>query len=47
MNSVMLSSFYETGNQVGHILAWVFGILLAIEVIYVMVKYLFSKEKNS
>ncbi len=42
MNSLLLNSFYETGNTIGPILAWVFGILMAIELIYVMVKYLGS-----
>jgi hypothetical protein len=42
MTSLLLNSLYETGNLVGPILGWVFGLLMVIELIYVMVKYLGS-----
>jgi len=40
MTPLLLNAIYEAGNTVGHILAWVFGLLLVIEVAYVMVRYL-------
>ncbi len=41
MNNLMLSAFYDNINRnVGPTLMWVFTILLTIELIYVMVKYL-------
>ena len=43
----MLNAFYDTVNQsVGPVLMWVFILLMTIELIYVMVKYLGS-EKGS
>lgn len=37
----MLSAFYDNVNKnVGPTLMWVFSILMTIELIYVMVKYL-------
>ncbi len=42
MTSLLLNAFYDAGNIIGPILAWVFGLLMVIELIYVMVKYLGS-----
>jgi hypothetical protein len=44
MNKLMLNAFYEAGNNVGTILVWVFVLLMTIEVIYVMAKYLGPKK---
>jgi amino acid permease len=41
MTSVLLNAFYDTVNQsVGPTLAWVFVLLMFIELVYVMAKYL-------
>jgi amino acid permease len=48
MNHLMLSAFYDTVNKnVGPTLMWVFALLMAIELIYVMVKYLGTDDKKS
>jgi amino acid permease len=45
MTSLLLNKFYDTVNtSVGPTLAWVFGLLLFIELVYVMVKYLGSSS---
>jgi hypothetical protein len=44
MNKLMLNAFYDAGNAIGPILCWVFVLLMTIEVIYVMAKYLGSKK---
>jgi amino acid permease len=42
----MLNAFYDTVDQtVGPILMWVFTLLMTIELIYVMAKYLGSEKK--
>jgi uncharacterized membrane protein (DUF373 family) len=47
MNHLLLSAFYDNVNKnVGPTLMWVFFFLLIIELIYVMIKYLGSEEKN-
>lgn len=47
MNNLMLSAFYDNINRnVGPTLMWVFTILLTIELIYVMVKYLGAGNKK-
>lgn len=47
MTSVLLNKFYDTVNtSVGPTLAWVFGLLLFIELVYVMAKYLGTSEKK-
>jgi hypothetical protein len=47
MNNLMLSAFYDNINKnVGPTLMWVFTILLTIELIYVMVKYLGAGNKK-
>ena len=47
MNHVMLSAFYDNVNKnVGPTLMWVFTLLLTIELIYVMAKYLGTGEKK-
>ncbi len=44
MNKLMLNAFYDAGNVIGPVLCWVFVLLMTIEVIYVMAKYLGSKK---
>lgn len=47
MNHLMLNTFYDAvNNNVGPVLMWVFILLMTIELIYVMAKYLGS-EKGS
>jgi amino acid permease len=47
MNHLLLSPFYDTVNKsVGPTLMWVFALLMAIEIIYVMAKYLGSDSKK-
>ena len=47
MNQVLLSAFYDNVNKnVGPTLMWVFSILLTIELVYVMVKYLGTGDKK-
>lgn len=42
----MLNAFYDTVDQtVGPVLVWVFVLLMTIELIYVMVKYLGGEKK--
>ena len=46
MTTVLLNSFYDNVNQnVGPVLAWIFGLLLFIELVYVMAKYLGGSSK--
>jgi hypothetical protein len=37
---ILLNAFYEFGNKIGPILTWVFILLMVVELIYVMAKYL-------
>jgi len=47
MNHLMLSAFYDNVNKnVGPTLMWVFLFLMAIELIYVMVKYMGSSSEK-
>ena len=47
MNNLILGAFYDNINKnVGPTLMWVFSILLAIELIYVMAKYLGTDDKK-
>jgi len=47
MTSVLLNAFYDTVNQsVGPVLAWVFVLLMFIELVYVMAKYLGAPKDN-
>lgn len=47
----LLNSFYEFGNKLGPILTWVFILLMVVELVYVMAKYLgggdAKKEKRA
>ncbi len=43
---MLLNSVYQLGNQIGFILMWVFILLMTIELIYVMAKYLGSSPKK-
>ena len=36
----LLNGFYEFGSKLGPILTWVFILLMVVELIYVMAKYL-------
>ena len=42
----LLNAFYDIGNVVGPILTWVFILLMVVELIYVMVKYLGGDDKE-
>ena len=43
---VLLSkAFYDAGNNAGVFLAWATSIILTIELVYVMFKYVFAKSK--
>lgn len=44
MNYLLLNAFYDAGNTIGPILVWIFVLLMTIEVIYVMAKYLGTKK---
>jgi hypothetical protein len=47
MNHLLLNAFYDTVTQtVGPVLMWVFILLMTIEMIYVMAKYLGSSDKK-
>jgi len=47
MNHLLLNAFYDTvNNSVGPTLAWIFVLLMGIELIYVMAKYLGSSDKK-
>jgi hypothetical protein len=47
MNHLMLSAFYDAVNKnVGPTLMWVFILLMTIDIIYVMAKYLGSDDKK-
>jgi len=45
MNYLLLNAFYDAGNTIGPILCWIFILLMAIELIYVMAKYLGGSKK--
>jgi hypothetical protein len=45
MNHLLLGAFYDNvNNNVGPTLMWVFILLMTIELIYVMAKYLGSSD---
>ena len=47
---LLLNDFYEFGNMIGPILTWVFILLMVVEIVYVMAKYLGGdkgKEKRA
>jgi TRAP-type mannitol/chloroaromatic compound transport system permease small subunit len=47
MNQLILSAFYDkVTNTVGPTLMWVFFLLMIIELIYVMAKYLGSEDSK-
>ena len=47
MNNLLLSAFYDNVNKnVGPTLMWVFFLIMIIELIYVMVKYLNSNDSK-
>ena len=46
MNHLLLGAFYDSVNEhIGPVLMWVFILLMTIELIYVMAKYLGSSDK--
>lgn len=43
---VLLSkAFYDAGNNAGVFLAWATSLILTLELVYVMFKYVFAKSK--
>lgn len=47
MNSLMLNAFYDSVTKtIGPTLMWVFLLLMTIELLYVMVKYLGSADEK-
>ena len=45
---LLLNAFYEFGNKLGPILTWVFILLMVVQLVYVMAKYLGGgNDKNS
>jgi hypothetical protein len=45
-NPIVLNAFYDAGNKAGVILAWGTSLLLTAELVYVMFKYVFAKNKE-
>ena len=43
---LLLNDFYEFGNMLGPILTWVFILLMVVELVYVMAKYLGGTTKK-
>jgi len=47
MNHLLLTAFYDNINKnVGPTLMWIFTLLMTIELIYVMAKYLGTGDKK-
>jgi hypothetical protein len=44
MHSLLLNAFFDAGETIGPVLAYVFIFLMTISLIYVMAKYLGSKK---
>lgn len=45
-NPIVLNAFYDAGNKAGVMLAWGTSLLLTVELVYVMLKYVFAKNKE-
>jgi hypothetical protein len=45
-NPIVLNALYDAGNKAGVLLAWGTSILLTVELVYVMFKYVFAKNKE-
>jgi hypothetical protein len=45
-NPIVLNAFYDAGNKAGVMMAWATSILLTVELVYVMYKYVFAKNKE-
>lgn len=43
---IVLNALYDAGNKAGVLLAWGTSILLTVELVYVMFKYVFAKNKE-
>jgi len=43
---IILNAFYDAGNKAGVLLAWGTSLLLTVELVYVMFKYVFAKNKE-
>ncbi|MFA6151440.1 MAG: hypothetical protein WC716_08980 [Chitinophagaceae bacterium] len=43
---IVLNAFYDAGDKAGVFLAWATSILLTVELVYVMFKYVFAKNKE-
>jgi hypothetical protein len=46
MQSLILNAFYDAGNVIGPILAYIFLFLMTISMIYVMAKYLGGSKRK-
>ena len=44
-SSLLLNALFESGNNMGGILAAIFGLLMAIEMIFVFIKYVITSDK--
>jgi hypothetical protein len=42
--AMLLNAFYDFGNKIGPMLTWFFIIAMTVELIFVMAKYLFTKD---
>lgn len=45
MTSLLLNAFYDSGNKIGYALVWICIIVMTIELLYVMLKYVFTSNK--
>jgi hypothetical protein len=46
MQSLILNAVFDAGQEIGPILAYIFFFLMAIELVYVMAKYLGPSKKS-
>jgi hypothetical protein len=46
MQSMILNAVYDAGQEIGPILGYIFFFLMALELIYVMAKYLGPSKKT-
>ncbi len=44
LTTMLLNAFYDFGNKIGPLLTWVFILAMTVELIFVMAKYLFTKD---
>lgn len=43
---MLLNAFYDAGNKFGVMMCWVTSLILTVELVYVMFKYVFAKNKE-